>query len=166
MRLLGLVAAAVFVVPVALFAQHSTAAPTPSIAAPIAVHISSPPPPAAAGIHSFNTTPAHSPGVTSPAGTGIHELARTSSKVSGQRASDHGSSASSANSQSAKPGIFAFLHRHKPIKRNAGAPTPSTTLIHPAVAPLASEKNVGCTVVAVPNPGIPCNMYSPCCPPN
>jgi hypothetical protein len=159
MRLLSLIAAGtVFVAPASLFAQRP-AAPPPTITTPIAVHIS---PPTSTGIHSFNPSPAHSPVVTSLTGTQAqHAAARTDFKSGAQRSSDNRLSTSAANSQPAKLGLFAFLHRRKHIPV---APTPATSLLQPSATPLALETHVGCRVIPVPNPAIPCNIYSPCCP--
>src|SRR5271155_3320848 len=147
MRLLGLAAAAiVFVGPGALLAQHS--APSTPIAPPIAAHISPAP---SAVVHSFNTSSPGNPNTTAHTGAPrLYSGATTNPKSGTQRGSDHILSTSTANSQAAKPGFFAFLHRKRPDKhKNASSTsTPSTRVIRHAPAPFISETNVGCRVVA------------------
>jgi hypothetical protein len=165
MRLLSLGAGTViFLVPVAVFAQHSA---TPVHVTPVTSHVASAP---SASIHSSASSSTRSGGTTSrtgpqgsPAPKGKHELSTA-------RADDSNLSTSSSDSRAQKPGVFSFLHK-RPNKCAHGAckapPSPSTTLVPPAapaVTPFAFERHVSCTIVPVFNPGIPCNSYAPCCP--
>lgn len=164
MRLFGLVAApAVFLLPLTVFAQHSAApASVPSI--PIASHTLS-------AISPVTHSPviAHSPGTTSGTGTqGPRAVAlRSSSKLNGSHADDRSLLKPSTNSRPQKAGFFSFIHR-RPNKCRHGscAASPSSSLITQSYAfpRMDSEVRVGCRVVPIANPAIPCNMFSPCCP--
>ena len=163
MRLLSLGAGTViFLVPLAVFAQHSAA---PVHVTPISSHITSP----SASVHSSGISSSRSGGTISrtgpqgsPAPKGKHELNTA-------RADDSNLSKSSSDSLAQKPGVFSFLHK-RPNRCTHGAckaaPSPSKTLFRPApaITPIAFERPVGCTIVPVFNPGIPCNPYAPCCP--
>jgi hypothetical protein len=160
MRPLGLVAAVVFLVPLAGFAQHS-AAPAPAHVSATASHISSAP---SAGVHTPGIS--RNPGAPSPSGG--HAVAKASPKPNTPHANHKTLLEPSANSRAQNPGLFAFVHRgkHDKCKHGCGVPSPSGTMISQAdtVTPVASEAHVGCRILPVPNSGIPCNPFSPCCP--
>jgi hypothetical protein len=164
MRLLGLVAVpAVFLLPLSVFAQHSAApASVPSI--PIASHT-----PAAISPVTHSPGIPHSPGTISGTGAqGPRAVAlRSSSKLDGSHANDRSQLQPSTNSRPQKAGFLSFLHwRPDKCRHGSCAPPPSSGLISQSYAfpPVDSEVRVGCRVVPIANPAIPCNMFSPCCP--
>jgi hypothetical protein len=165
MRLLGLVAAAVvFLAPLAVLAQHSAA--TATHASPSASHTAPAP---SAGVHSSSTSSPRSTGATSRTGAQeFHTVAKAHNALKIGRANDKSLAASDENLQPEKHGFFSFIHRNKREKCRQGscAPTPSMNLIsqRQVVTPVASNVRFGCTVLPVPNSGIPCNAFSPCCP--
>ena len=127
MRPFGLVAAAVvFLVPLAVFAQHS-AAPAPAHVSSMASHSSSAP---SAGVH----TPGISRTPEAPSPSGGRALAKASPKLNTLHANDKTLPGPSANSRPEKPGLFAFIHRgkHDRCKHGCGVPSPSRTVINQA----------------------------------
>jgi hypothetical protein len=159
MRLSGLAAtAAILLLPLGVLAQHSTPPPSP------VGHMSPMPPPA---IHSPSVSAPHTSVTTTHPGTqGVHVVAKTNHQPSAARANEKIVSQPGAKSQPAQQGLFSFLRRHKPDKCRTGscAPSSSTRLTSQVVPSFPPISGLSCTVVAVPNPAIPCNMYAPCCP--
>jgi hypothetical protein len=156
MRLLSLVVAAViFLTPLAVLAQHSPApAPAPAHVTSIASHTWSAP---SVGAHSSSIATSRSTGATAHPGAQGSRPAKASHELTG------------TNSRPERASFFSFRHKSKPDRCRNGScatATPSRSLTSPvpAVTPVASEARRGCTLVAVPNSGIPCNMLSPCCP--
>jgi hypothetical protein len=145
MRIWGLaVLTGGFLFPLALFAQHL---PTPT---PSPAHVTAP--------------VTH---VSSPSSTGVRASSASQSRIPAA------SAASSSNTQIRGP--FSFLRRHEPISaasqskckdahcstNNTTAPTP---MAHAAAHPAPVAANVGCRIVPVNNPAVPCNALAPCCP--
>jgi hypothetical protein len=163
MRRLGLAAAAiVFLAPLTVFSQHSAPPPSPAIS--MVSHVSPPSP----AIHSaFAASPRTSVAAQQPSAQGFLAVVKTSHQVAGVRANEKIVSQSGAKSQAGNPGLFSFLHRPQPNKCTHGvcAPNPSVNS-KSAVASAASaqQPELGCRVVPLPNFGVPCNMYAPCCP--
>ena len=159
-RLFRLAAATVVLIgPLAVLAQHS-APPAPS---PIVSHVA--PPAASVPIPSISTP--H--GLTTPR-TGsqdFHPGTRTSSEPQSSRPNNTVSFKSGTIARSQGTGFLSFLHRRSDIRCRSGACVPPTTPIKRVVMPdltLSSyHRNPGCTLVGVPNPAIPCNVYAPCC---
>jgi hypothetical protein len=166
MRLPGFAAAAVvFLVPLAILAQHS-AAPAPPTVIPIATHIPSAP---SASIHSSSIFPPRNSEATARTGAqGSYPVARANHELNAPRTKDKILQESSSNSAAEKPGFFSFIRkRANKCKNDSCEPSPpSASLISQvhAVTPVAPEAYVSCLVVPFPNSAIPCNMHAPCCP--
>lgn len=163
MRLLSLSAGTViFLIPLAVFAQHSAA---PTIVSPISSHAAAAP----ATAHSSSISPTRGSMTTSPTGTHGSRAPEVKHKLNAARTDDGTLSKSKADSRGQKPGFFSFLHK-RPNKCDHGAckavPSNSATLVRPAttVSPFAFERPVGCKTVPVFNISVPCNVYAPCCP--
>jgi hypothetical protein len=169
MRHWGLaVANAAFLAPLALFAQH-TSPPAPSHASATVSHISSTP---SAGIHGSGSASSRTHGAASSTGTpGSRTGARTTRASQASSVKDKEPTKSLVKSSSERHGLFSFLRRHQPVqadmrnKRKRGRVSASNSIAptqRAAVAP--TEARLGCTVVPVDKPGVPCNALSPCCP--
>jgi hypothetical protein len=163
MRLSGLSATAtILLLPLAVFAQQSTPPPSPAIST--VSHISPVSPPA---IHSSIVSAPHTPVTTTqPGAQGVRVVAKTSHRPSAPPSNEKVASQSGANSQPENKGPFSFLRWYKPDKCRSGscAPSPSPRLTSQTVPSFPPVTGLSCTVVALPNPAIPCNMYAPCCP--
>jgi hypothetical protein len=172
MRLLGLTATAVvFLMPLAVFAQHVTApAPVPAPAAP--VHFSPPSPitsAPSATAHSAAVSSAPS-GMTMPrSGTQGPRSPEIKHELNIAHADQPTLSQSRADKLAQYPGFFSFLHK-RPNKCEHGAcqvtPSPETASVRPAspTGPVAFARPVSCMTVPVFSMAVPCNVYAPCCP--
>jgi hypothetical protein len=155
-------AATVFLAPLAVFSQHSAPPPSPAIS--MVSHVSPP----SAAIHSaLVASPRTSTTTSQPSAQGFHVAAKTGHPMASARTNENIASQSGIKSQPEKTGLFSFLHRRQPNKCTHGvcAPNPSVNS-ESAVASAASaqQPELGCRVVPMPNLGVPCNMYAPCCP--
>jgi hypothetical protein len=160
--------------PFALLAQH-TAAPIPSHVSPAVSHVSSGP---SARIHPSSGPSSRTLGGT-PASRaqGSHTNAQTARNQKATGVKETGVSQSVRNSSSERRGLFSLLRKRGPGQggsqsrckhgrcSNNGTATDrvaATAEIVPAPEP--SKTRLGCTVVAVNNPAVPCNPMAPCCP--
>jgi len=185
MRLWGLaVVTGGFLFPFALFAQH-TAAPIPSHisppvshvpsgpshASPAVSHVSSGPP---AGIHTSSVPSSRTPATRAQ---GSHAHAQTARDLKATGLKEKGASQSVASSSSERRGLFSLLRRRVPGQEGSQSKCKhggcsdngtATARVAPtaevAPAPEPSKARSGCTVVAVNNPAVPCNLMAPCCP--
>lgn len=152
-----------FLLPSSLLAQHAVA-PAPPVS-----HISSTP---SAGIHSSSVPTSRTPGATSVAGgQGSHTAAQPAHDPKATSVKFEEVSHAASTSSSERRGLFSFLRKRGPIPSNSGNnckngqcsaknSTPAANL----VAPAHTEARLGCYVVPVNNPAIPCNSLTPCCP--
>ncbi len=155
-----------FLFPTALFAQH-TAAAAPSHVSPTVTHVSSTP---SAVPHVSSNPSTRISGATSPTGSrGLQATARTARDPKATSAKDKEQPHSVASSE--RRGLFAFLRGRKPspadLRNNCkhGRCETNNSIAKTQGATLAPfEAHVGCTVVPVLNPAVPCNPFSPCCP--
>jgi hypothetical protein len=167
MRLFGLVAvAAVFPLSVAVSAQHVVASAPVHTSASVS-HISSASPAAA---HSPSNVQAHSPTTSHAGGPGLHPIAKRTREKSTSRENDKNVPKSERSAKPKSSDLSSLIHRIKRDKCKHGScaptPAPSVSLIsqNRLIDPMAPQAHFGCTVVPVTNPGIPCNVYAPCCP--
>jgi hypothetical protein len=174
MRLWGLAAVTgVFLFPFALLAQH-TAAPLPSHISPAVSHVSSG---TSAGIHTSSVPSSRTLGAT-PAtrAQGSHAHAQTARDPKATGMKEKGVSQSDANSSSERRGLFSLLRKrvagqgsqskckHGRCSDNGTATARVAATAEGAPAPEPFKARLGCTVVAVNNPAVPCNPMAPCCP--
>jgi hypothetical protein len=164
MRLLRLFrlfpAAGALLISPAVMAQHSTA---PTHASTVTSHVSSAP---SSSVHSSVTSSAH------PVGTTLHpnvvrgtQSMPKKNTLNAQRSQGNISPVSSTNSEPLKVHHFLFFRRHKPEKPRISYAIASAKMVRPSVLPVVPNRHFGCSIAAVPsNSGIPCTVYSPCCP--
>jgi hypothetical protein len=170
MRSLGLVVTAgmLFIPsPVTLCAQH-TASPAPAHVAPIVSHVSTPAP----SSHVTSTPTTRTPGATSPSSG--HAIARANHVPKAPTVKNGEMAKSVTNTKPEKRGLFSLLRRRQPLQADLRTKCKKSqcSINHPiaqnqtvaAAVPVPSEARLGCNVVPVPDPAIPCNVLSPCCP--
>lgn len=174
MRLRGLaVVTGGILFPFILLAQHTVApapVPAPVHVSPPVVHVPAAP---SAGIHTSTIPPARTPGATPATGTqSSHTHAGTARDPQATRVRDKVASQSVANSSYERRGIFSLLRRHGPLQeglqsncKHGRCSSNGTSFAPVAVAEVGPAKaRLGCTVVSVNDPAVPCNPLAPCCP--
>lgn len=156
--------AGAFLLPLALLAQHA-AAPAPAHIAQTVTHTSATPS-VAARVSSIPSTRVSS-GTSPTSSHGFHGTGRTNDPR-GTIAKDDKQPKPVSNAKPEKRGFFSLLRKRQHSqtdlrnrrKRNPSSASNSLAQDQTVVPP----KRLGCRVVPVPNPGVPCNMLSPCCP--
>ena len=160
--------------PFALLAQHA-AAPIPSHVSPPVSHVSSGP---SAGIHTSSTPSSRAPAATSATrAQASHAHVQTARDPIATGVKEKGVPHSVAHPSPESRGLFSLFRRHGPGQEGSQskckhgrcsdnctstARVPATAKVAPAPEP--SKARLGCRVVAVNNPTVPCNPMAPCCP--
>ena len=172
-----------FLFPFTLFAQH-TAAPAPSHVAPTHItpihvtptisHVSSVP---SAVSHVSSNPSSRTSGAASPtAARGSHTTPKNARDPKAATVKERELSKSVRNTRSEKRGSFSLLSKREPLQgdlrtkcKRGHCSTKDSVARNQSVSPAPadtapSEAHLGCVVVALANPAVPCNVFSPCCP--
>lgn len=168
MKLWSLALAAGTLLPSALVAQH-TVAPAPPVVAAVS-HVSSPTP--SASIHASSVPSSRTPGAPSLAGgQGTHTTSQPARDQQATSVKFDERSHAAAKSTFERRGLLSFLRKREPISsdsrnncKNGSCLAKRTMPPVPSAAPARTEARIGCNVVPVNNPGVPCNPLAPCCP--